>query len=450
MARNLLVRGGRIVSPDGIYMSDVLVREGIIAALGAELDTKDGEVIDATDKLIFPGVIDEHVHCREPGLVYKDNFANGTKAAAAGGVTTILEMPNTLPPVDSVAVFNEKKELLEPKAYVDFGLYGVIHNSNADAFEDIVAAGAVGFKVFLGPTTGGIPPPDDGSLLKVMEKSAANNVTIAFHAENQSLVNSKSEEVRKTGRTDPQAHTDARPPVCEEEAIQRIALLAKVTGGRALVLHMSAKQGVQALEAAASQEIAISGETCPQYLMLSEDDYQKYGTLMKVNPPIRSRDHADYLWGALKRGSLVAVSSDHAPHSAEEKKGDIWKCASGVIGTQTLFPLMLDSALRGRIQLHALARILSSNPAKTFGLYPRKGAIQVGSDADLVIVDPSGTDEIQESKLYAAYPITPFLGWTLKGRLEKTILRGNIVSSNGVPEGPRGRFIRPSIRTPGE
>jgi dihydroorotase len=440
---NLLIKGGTIVKPEGLFKADILMEEGKIVAIGKNLSSSSVEVIDASGKLIFPGVVDEHVHMREPGLEHKDNFTNGTRAAAAGGVTTVLEMPNTLPPADTRQRFEEKLRLLKPKAFVDFGLYGVIHSDNADEFEEIVYAGAVGFKVFLGPTTGNIPPPDDGTLFEIMKKSAKLNVPIAFHAENYALVKHFTEKVKATGRSDPAAHTDARPSICEEDAIQKIILYSKRTGGKALIVHMSAKEGVYLLEQARKEGINVIGETNPHYLLLTRDDYVKYGTRIKVNPPIRDRVDQKALWEAIRKDVISVVASDHAPHSADEKAGDIWKCAAGFTGVQTLFPLMLDSALKGKIPLTKLPEVLSLRPAKIFGLYPMKGTIAIGSDGDLVIVDPAAENTIREEDLYAKYPITPFIGWKVKGRIEYTVLRGRIIAKHGrVVDSPKGIWIR--------
>lgn len=443
MARELLLKGGTVVFPEGNVKLDILSRNGVISVLGENLDDGAAEVIDVSGKLIFPGIVDEHVHSREPGLTYKDDFTNATQGAALGGVTTILEMPNTMPPVDSAKILKEKLDVLRPKAYVDFGLYGVLHNSNLGNFEEILNAGAVGFKVFLGPTTGNIPPPDDGSLLRIMEKSAATGTTIGFHAENHAMVSRVSEDIKKSGRTDPAAHMDARPPVCEVEAIQRIVTLSKFTGGKAHVFHISAKEGAEVLGEAIAAGVNITGETCPQYLLLDTSAYEKYGTLAKINPPIRSRENQEGLWQAVRNNKITTIGSDHAPHSADEKKGNIWDCAAGFIGVQTLFPLMLDAAFRGMISLNRLPSLLAEEPAKLFHLYPKKGVIRIGSDADFAVVDPEQMAEVRPQDLRAKYPITPFIGWKLKGMIAYTILRGNVVAEKGEIKGPIGEFVRP-------
>ncbi|OYT46771.1 MAG: allantoinase [Desulfurococcales archaeon ex4484_42] len=441
---DLLIRNGLVVLPYGVFKLDILIRDGVITALGKGLSASGVDVINASGKYVFPGIVDEHVHMREPGLTHKDNFTNGTMAAAAGGVTTVLEMPNTLPPVDNGKVLTNKAKLLEPKAYVDFGLYGVIHDSNIHEFEDLVSAGAIGFKIFMGPTTGNIPPPDDGSLYEAMLKSAKLGVPLAFHAENYALVKYFTEKVRRSGRTDLEVHNDSRPPICEEEAIQKLILYSRKTGGKAHIVHMSAGGGVRLLRVARGEGINVTGETNPHYLLLTKDDYRRYGVLIKVNPPIRGKEDQEELWRGVLDGTITAIGSDHAPHSASEKSGDVWSAASGFIGVQTLFPLMLDQALRGKLPLTYIPKLMSENPARLFSLYPKKGTIMVGSDGDLVIVDPNAKTVIKKEDIYAKYPLTPFIGRKLKGKIIYTILRGEVIAKEGKVIGkPRGRWLRP-------
>ena len=442
---SILIKKGLIVTSTMIYSADVKVINGKISELGSELSNSGvDKVIDADGFYVFPGIVDEHVHMREPGLEYKDDFAHGTAGAAIGGVTTVLEMPNTKPPVENAEVFRDKLNLLSSKANVDFGLYGVIHNSNAERFEELVKAGVIGFKVFLGPTTGNIPPPDDGALYEVLLKSARLDLPIAFHAENAQLVRYFTDKVRGEGRSDPAAHMDARPPICEEDSIRKLILFSKWTGGRIHIVHLAAKEGVELIKEARSRGLKVTAETCPHYLLLNSKDYGKYGTAIKVNPPIRSEQHQKALWQGVFEGVISTLGSDHAPHAADEKKGDVWKCAAGFTGVQTFFPLMLDQALKGRLSLTKLTELMSENPAKLFRLWPRKGAISVGSDGDLVIVDPRNETIVSKEWLKAKYPITPYMGWRLKGRIKYTILRGKIIAQDGELISKKyGVFVRP-------
>lgn len=433
---------------EGVFRADIKIVEGKIVALGRDVSTGGvSDVIDANGLLIFPGIVDEHVHMREPGLEYKDDFTHGTMAAAVGGVTTVIEQPNTLPPVDEPQKLVSKAELLKSKAYVDFALYGVLHDSNTHFFEDLVGVGAVGFKVFLGPTTGNIPPPSEGSLYEILSKSSKHGVTVAFHAEDHQLVSYFTNKVKSSGRVDPQAHEDARPPIAEELAITKLILMSKRTGGRVHVLHMSSREGVELLKEALKEGINVTGETCPHYLTFSNDDYQKYGTLIKVNPPIRGNTHRESLLRAINEGVISALGSDHAPHTREEKLKPVWDAAAGFPNVQTFFPVILDMALRGLIPLTRIPKLASENPAKYFGLWPRKGAVRIGSDGDLVIVDPNGKTLVTEEWLHYKHKVTPYLGWELRGEIKYVLLRGNVIVKNGrlVITEPKGMWLKKNI-----
>jgi len=308
------------------------------------------EVIDARGHYVFPGVVDEHVHMREPGLEYKDDFAHGSKAAVKGGVTTVIDHPNTLPPVDSPSRVIEKARILESKAYVDFALTGVLHDGNTHLFEDMLGEGVVGFKVFMGPTTGNIPPPSDSSLYEILSKSNKYNTRIMFHAEDHALIVYFTEKTKRQG-DNPLLHREARPPLAEVYSIVKIASIAKYTGGKPHIVHVSSIDALEAIVKAREIGVDITAETCPQYLVLDEEDYIKHGSLVKVNPPIRGGIHRVKLLEAVKKGLFEAIGSDHAPHTPEEKSKNIWEAAAGFPGVQTLFPLMLDLALRGLIPL---------------------------------------------------------------------------------------------------
>lgn len=441
------MKGGLIVTPEGLFRADIKVVEGRIVALGNNL-SPDGvdEVLDVNGLLVFPGLVDEHVHMREPGLEYKDDFTHGTMAAAVGGVTTVIEQPNTLPPVDEPQKLVSKAELLKSKAYVDFALYGVLHDSNTHLIEDLMSAGAAGFKVFLGPTTGNIPPPSEGSLYEILSKSSRLGVTVAFHAEDHQLISYFTNKVKSSGRMDPQAHEDARPPIAEELAVMKLILMSKRTGGRVHILHMSSREGVELLKEALKDGINVTGETCPHYLTFSSDDYPKYGTLIKVNPPIRSNTHRESLLKAVNEGVISALGSDHAPHAREEKLKTVWDAAAGFPNVQTFFPVILDMALRGLIQLTTIPKLASENPAKYFGLWPRKGAIRIGSDGDLVVVDPNGKTLVTEEWLHYKHKVTPYLGWELRGEIKYVLLRGNVIVKNGrlVDTEPKGVWLKKS------
>ncbi len=445
MEGDLLVKNGRIVTPLSIREADILIRGGVIERIGRDLNADGAEVIDAKGLLVLPGGVDEHVHMREPGLTHKEDFASGTMAAAAGGITTILEMPNTIPPVESVGELRRKRGLLKDKAYVDFGLYGVLHDGNVDELVDMWEEGAVGFKVFLGPTTGNLPAPGDSILYEAMSLASKHGFTLAFHAENRDLVEYFTEKVKGEGRRDYEAHADSRPNICEEEAVSRLMILAKRTGAKTLIVHVSARETVELLREAKALGLRVWGETCPHYLLLTREAHKKYGSLVKVNPPLRDEDDRRSLWKALRDNVIRTIGSDHAPHTPEEKSGDIWNAQAGFIGVETMLPIMLDAALRGVISICKVASLVSYWPSKIFGLYPRKGSLEVGGDGDLVIIDPKGESRINAEKLHSKHKLTPFDGVSLRGRIRYTVLRGVVVAVNGevVEEKPMGEPISP-------
>jgi len=448
LSGDLLVKNGVVVTPNGSQKLDILIINGVIEALGRDLQRNNVEVLDAKGLLVFPGIVDEHVHMRDPGLTYKEDFETGTTAAAAGGVTTILDMPNTLPPVDSFRRLKEKRRLIESKAYVDFGLYGVLHDSNIDELEEMWNEGAVGFKVFLGPTTGDIPPPIDKTLIKAFEKSAVHGFTLAFHAENYSLVEYYTEKIKKMGWNGPESYPDSRPSICEEEAVSRILIYARKTGGKALIVHTSTSEAVSLIKEAKMKNVKAYCETCPQYLLMDRKAYRTFGSLVKINPPLREEADQKALWSGLREGIVDTIGSDHAPHTNEEKiGGNVWEAAAGFIGVETLFPLMLDSALKGLLPIEKIPLLLSENPARIFGIYPKKGCITVGADGDLVIVDPSQEDIIKSEKLHSKHKLTPYNNMKIKGSIRYTILRGvKIVEDGEIVKQKMGRFIKPILK----
>ncbi len=421
---DLLIKDGYLVFPDFTIRTNVYSEDGVIKSIGSSVPRTADVVIDAFNKYVLPGAIDEHVHCRDPGMTYKEDFESCTKSAAAGGITTIFDMPNTLPPVDDAHNLKEKAKIIAEKAYVDFALYGVIHGSNIDKFEEMLQAGAIGFKIYLAHSTGNIKPPDDGVIVEALKKSVKMNVIIVFHAENDSIINFFSKKLKESGRKDPKAHMEARPALAEEDAIRKVSLFAERTGAVILIAHVSSAFGISALKEAKDRGAKVYGETCPHYLLLDESAYDKYGNMIKVNPPIRSAVDKEALWKGIENGTITSIGSDHAPHLLEEKSKDVWESASGIIGVQTILPLMLNEALKGKISINKAVSLLAENPAKLFGIYGKKGTISINADADFVLFDPSQTFKINEEQIFSKSKNSPFIGWELKGKIIGTILRG--------------------------
>lgn len=433
----LLVKGGSVVFSWGVVRADVLCEDGVVAKIGRDIEEGGSTVLDARGMLVMPGFVDEHVHFREPGMEYKEGFERGSMAAIAGGVTTVIDMPNTLPPVDGVRPLRAKINRLEGRSYVDYGLYGLLTDSSVSELADMLEEGACGFKAFLGPTTGDIPPPSEGAIVEALRESASKGFTIAFHPENKQLVEYYTGVARARG-SDPRLYPESRPPICEAEAVNRLVLYSKLTGGRVLLAHLSCEESVRLVEHAKERGVRVFAETCPHYLFLDSTAYDRLGCLVKVNPPLRGGRDREELWSGVRRGVIDTVGSDHAPHSREEKLvSNVWEAAAGFVGVETMGPLMIDAALRGLISLTRLVEVLSENPSRLFGLYPRKGCIRPGSDADLVVVDPRSRFRITSSSLHSRHPVTPFEGVEVRGRIKWVVLRGEVMVSDGRVVGDR-------------
>jgi dihydroorotase len=441
---DLAVLGGSVIYRGEIVKLDILIRDGRIVKIGREVSPLECKKIDASGKLVLPGVIDSHVHMREPGSPEKEDFGSGTTAAAAGGVTVVLDMPNNQPPVDSATRLTEKAKLVEPKAAVDFGLLVVLHDGNVKEVPAMVKAGAVGLKGYLGPTTGELPPPSDSAIYESLVALRGTGTPIAFHAEDAFLVNHFTDSVRKEGRTDPTAHADARPVACEAVAISKVAGLARRSGGKAHVVHVTTEAGLALVEEEKRRGTKMTCETCPHYLSLTREDMAVKGPSLKVNPPLRALNDLEALWRGVGAGVVDTLASDHAPHLvAEKRRANVWEVPSGLIGVETLVPVMLDFVNRGSLTIQRFVEMTSLNPARIYNLCSTKGRMAEGFDGDLTVVDMSEEYVIKAEELHSKNKITPFEGRAVKGRVKYTVVRGAVVY-DGEAVNPSGAWIRPA------
>lgn len=456
----LLVANGSVVTPGGVQELGVLCEDGRIAALldrGVAVDAD--ETLDASGALVFPGFIDPHVHSRDPGLTEKEDFAHSTLGALVGGTTTVIEMPNAIPPVDSVQVLHERRAQHEQVAWVDFGLWGIsIGEENLDQLGPLIEAGAAAIKIFWGyalrrdtrqlvynpgdvPAKNLLLPPDNGVVLRVFGEVARAGGLLAAHCEDRDVLSASERALGHPVQT----YADllaARPDTAESTSIAVAAEFARATGCRFHVVHMASARGVETVRAARRRGIPLTAETCPQYLTFTDADYDRVGPVMKVYPPIRTRSDQDALWEGLNEGSIVSVGSDHAPHTLEEKARGFATQPAGAVGCETFGPVMLDALFRGKTTVERFAKVMSTSTAKLYGLYPRKGVIRPGSDADLTIVDPAATRTVRNAELVAKQPLSPWNGVRLTGLPTAVVLRGEIAMRDGSPVGPhRGRYI---------
>ena len=437
---DLLIRGGKIVSPESTLEADIAVRGGKIVAIGGnQLATRAGDTIDAAGLVVLPGAIDSHVHFREPGYAYKEDWGTGTAAAACGGVTSVFEMPNTRPPTGTVEALAQKQELAARQAHVDYGIYGLLDEGNIDALEDLIEHGVAGFKCFMGNTFGDLPAPSDGAMLEGFEILARRGMRTVVHAENASIMARRQRQLEHAGRTDPLAHLDARPEICAIEAVGRAVAFAEWTGARLHVAHKSSADALYIIRDAKARGVDVTVETCPHYLLLSSADMKVQGGVLRINPPIREPGHGEALWAALHEGVVDMLATDHAPHLPEEKRHEnIWQCECGIPGVETQMPLMLTEVNRGRMTLNQYVLWSAVNPAKAWGLYPRKGVLQVGADADIVIVDMAREGVIAEDALHSKSRVSPWHGVRVKGMPLTTIVRGAVVVRDGELVGRPG------------
>ena len=438
---DLVINGGIIVSPDAEYPASIAIKDGLIHAIGAPSAMPEArQTLDATGLHILPGAIDVHVHFRDPGYPQKEDFGSGTAAAAFGGVTTVFDMPNTLPTIATAEALAAKHRIASEKAYVDYGLYAVLGEESIGHIPSLIEGGIIGFKCYMGNTFGRIPSPSTGAMLELFELVAPTGKRISLHAETNSIMERREQRLRAAGRTEPIAHLASRPAVVAVEAVARAAILAEWTGARIHVLHISSAAELRPLAEAKARGVEITGETCPHYLLLSEKDYEKSGGIVRVNPPVRETPNQQPLWDALIDGTIDMVATDHAPHAPEEKtRNDIWTVDCGFPGVETQMPLMLTEVNRGRATIRDYVRWSADNPAKLWGLYPRKGTLTVGSDADIAIVDMNRPWTIDDARIQSRSKISPWQGWQVTALPIHTIVRGRFVMKDrALNESTRG------------
>ncbi len=454
MAYDLVLSGGTILTPQGRLGPEtaVAVDGERIAAIGRRDSLGAGQrEIDLDGNVLTPGIIDDHVHTRDPGDEHKEDWETATQAAAAGGVSTLIAMPNTDPMVDRPEVLDTVYDIASEKAIVDFQSYAVITSDNHDRVRELVDAGAAGFKVFLGTTFGEIDPPDDGELVAAMEDLADTGRRVGFHEENDAILSYRSESAEAEGRDRPIDHAHSRPILAEVEAVSRTTLFSEYTGCPVHMFHLSSGSAAEVVSRGKARAVNVSAETCPHYLWFTEEILREKGNIARIQPPIRDAGEQASLWSNGVHGSGVdCIATDHAPHTDAEKGlaeplSNTWDAISGVVGLETQIPAMLTFVNRGRLPLEQWVHMHSQRPAELWGMYPQKGSLQVGTDADFTVVEPGTEWTFDREGLRSRSTGTPFDGETFVGQVSMTVVRGEVVYEDGEITGGSGHGNRVEI-----
>ena len=448
---DVLIKNAKIVSGQGVTEGNLYIKDGKIAAISSELLTDEVKtIIDAEGKYAIPGVVDEHVHIIDMGQPELGRFEMDSASAAVGGITTVLEMPLSNPPATTLEAFEQKKARAADAFVVDYGLYGGAVPGNLAEMYKMDEAGCVGFKAMMaGSVPGMFEVVDDGQLLDIFRAIKEMDSTIGIHAENDALINRLEEKLKAEGKKDMEAFFASRPIFQENEAIQRAIYLNSDPQCRLIIVHVSNPAGVEMIHEARSRGIQVHCETGPHYLNLCEEYGEKIGPYMKFAPPARKKVLTEQLWKQLAEGKIETIGSDHGGHLKENKeKGwqDIWQSGNGALGLETSLPIMLTEGVgKGKITIEKLVEVMCENPAKLFRLYPKKGSLQPGADADVVLVDMDCEYTVDASKFKSYQKHGPFDGFSIKGAPVMTLVRGKIVADHGEVTGRPGygQMVRP-------
>ena len=435
----LRIKNARIIENEQLKKVTIYIEKGKIKDItpGDEALLPAEKEIDVKGNIVFPGFIDPHVHFDDPGFTEREDFETGTRSAAAGGITTIIDMPCTsIPPVTNGRNFDYKLNIVKPKAYVDFTFWGGVTPEQVESGEykeslkELKDRGIVGVKFY---TISGMelyPRMSVPNMDKAFRLMKELNLVCAIHAEDYYLVDYYSHLMQERGREDPESWSEGRTYEAEPEAIWSVVGITEKVGNKLHIVHLSTKEGLNVIRWAKSHGVDATTETCPQYLVFTTEDFKKQGSVLKIAPPLRQEEDREELWKGLKDGSIDFICTDHAAGKYPEEKSDpnIWKNYAGIPGIQLLVSSILYYGFhKGRLSLAEIQKLMSENAAKRYGLYPQKGTVQIGSDADFSVVDLNKEWTVEPLKLESKGKYSPFTGNRLKGKIYMTIIRGEIV-----------------------
>jgi allantoinase len=440
---DLVIKGVKVFIDDLFIEGGVAVNNGKIISIAEEKYLPEGrEIIDGKGNYLIPGTIDTHVHIPVPGHDERETFETGTKAAAAGGVTTIFEMPICIPPPYSPELLERRVKLAKLQAVVDFAMFGAAGTDKLEYVESCAKSGIIAFKTFFHKAHEGMEAEFEGLTMvntglqfKGLQEVSKTKKILAIHCENNDIIQTLKKEFYEKGKIDNEAQALSRPPIAEIETVSKVLLFAKETGAKIDFVHISTPESMELVKKAKLDGLEVYLETCPHYLFLTIEDLKKYGTYATSNPPLRSKEERDKLWEYINDGTVDFIGSDHSAYTnAEKQRGikNIFDSPTGLPGIELRLPLMLTAVKKGKLSFKRAIELVSTNPAKIFGLYPKKGTIKVGSDADFVLVNMEKEFIVDKNRMFTkAHDLAiVYNGWKLTGKPLMTIVRGKVIFEN--------------------
>jgi allantoinase len=451
MKYDLIIKGGKVVFKDEVKNVDIAIKDGKISAIAETIESEADQVVDAAGQYVLPGAIDAHAHLCEPGRTEWEGFVTGTKALAAGGTTSYVDMPlNALPATVDREALRLKVESAKGKNYVDYALYGGLVPWNLDNLEELSDEGVVGYKCFMSTCGSDIPNDfknvDDYTLYMGMKKLAELGHVLLIHAENASITDRMAQDMLKQGRTTATDYVASRPVFAEVDAVRRALYFAKQTGCKLHLVHISTAEAVEEIIKARNEGLDVTLESCPHYFTITTAQFEEIGTVAKCSPPLRDEVEQEKLWEKLIEGKIDMLTSDHSPcpfdmkYTATNNMFEVW---GGITGCQNNVDLMFDEAvLKRNVPVTDFVRMIAYNPAQRFHL-TNKGEIAVSKDADIILVDPNRSHVVQKEELYYRHKHSPYIGRKIDCRVTKTFVRGNLVFdvNEGIVGEPIGELV---------
>lgn len=452
---DLLIKNGKLVTSDSVVEGNVVVKNGIICGILQSDEMMEAKkTIDANGKYVFPGAIDTHAHLNDPGYLWREDYEHGTAAAAVGGYTTVIDMPlQNEPALTNAELFDKKLMSVSPNAYVDYCFWGGLVKGNFDELKGMDEKGCVAFKSFIGPVSPDYSSLSYGEAYEAMKIIKEFDGRAGFHCEDYSMIKWLEQRMKEENRLEWKDFLESRPVIAEMLATVDIIEIAKATGCKAHICHVSSPDVAEKIKEAQMEGYDITAETCSHYLSMTDQDVIKNGPLFKCAPPLRTQEEVDRLWSYVEDGTFSGIASDHSPCSYEEKYNeilgnkinnvfDVW---GGISGIQSGFQVSFhEGCVKRNISPSVLANAMAKQPAKAFGIYGKKGDIKIGFDADFVILDPEKDWEITSESLKYVNKISAFVGMKGKGLPVCTIVRGNVIAENGdvVTEKGYGELVK--------